>query len=376
MNFDKPQPRPEILSIKAYAPGESKVAGKSKIYKLASNENPLGPSARALEAYNKAATHLELYPDGASTALREAIAAEFSIPSHQIICGAGSDEVLSLLMSAYLSKGDEGIYCEHGFLVYKLGILAAGGTPVCVPENNLHTDVDAILAHITAKTKIILIANPNNPTGTYLPFAEIERLAANIPSHVLLVLDAAYAEFVRENDYQAGLELVKKSNNVVMTRTFSKIHGLAALRLGWCYGPAEVIDVLNRIRGPFNVAEPAIQAGIASISDHEHLENTYQFNKKWLDKITHELIQMGLKVTPSVTNFILVHFPLEAGQTSADVDAHLKSDGIIVRRMEAYALPHTLRISIGTEEANLALLQSLSTFMKSNHAKSNIKHAI
>lgn len=243
----RPEPRPGILEIAPYVPGRTKAAGGAKLHKLSSNETPLGPSPRAVEAFSACAGHLELYPDGGSTGLREAIADVYGLNPERMICGNGSDEILELVARTYIGPGDEGLYSEYGFLVYKIAILAAGGTPVVAPEQNLTTDVDALLARVTPRTKVVFLANPNNPTGTYLPFDEIRRLHAGLPPSVLLVLDAAYAEYVRRNDYEAGVELAATADNVLMTRTFSKIYGLAALRIGWGYGPAHVIDALNRL---------------------------------------------------------------------------------------------------------------------------------
>ena len=261
---NRPQPKPGILDIEAYVPGKSAApAGVAKVHKLSSNENPLGASQAVIEAVKKVAEKLEFYPDGASTRLREAIASAHGLNPANIVCSNGSDEMIGLLAQTYLSPGDEAIFTEHGFLVYRIYIQAAGATPVAVPETAERADVDAILAAVTDRTRIVFLANPNNPTGTYLPFEEVRRLHAGLPTRVLLVLDAAYAEYVRRNDYEAGVELVAGAENVVMTRTFSKIHGLAGLRLGWLYGPPAIIDALNRIRGPFNVNAPAIAAGIA-----------------------------------------------------------------------------------------------------------------
>ena len=257
----RPEPRPGIMEIAPYVPGRTKSTGGAKLHKLSSNETPLGPSPRAVEAYSACAAHLELYPDGGSTGLREAIADVYGLNPDRMICGNGSDEILELVARAYIGPGDEGLYSEYGFLVYKIAILAAGGTPVVAPEQNLTTDVDALLARVTPRTKVVFLANPNKTTGTYLPFDEIRRLHAGLPSNVLLVLDAAYAEYVRRNDYEAGVELAATADNVLMTRTFSKIYGLAALRIGWAYGPAHVIDALNRVRGPFNVSGASQAAG-------------------------------------------------------------------------------------------------------------------
>ncbi len=360
----RPVPRPGVLAIDPYVPGKSAApAGVTKVFKLSSNETPLGPSPKAREAYAKAAEKLELYPDGASTALREAIGGRYGLDPARIVCGSGSDEILSLLTSAYIGPGDEGLYSQYGFLVYKLAILAAGGTPVVVPEKNFTADVDAILTAVTPRTKVVYLANPNNPTGTYLPFEEVKRLHAGLPSNVLLVLDAAYAEYVRRNDYSAGIELVATSDNVVMTRTFSKIHGLALVRLGWCYGPAHVVDALNRIRGPFNVNGPAIEAGIAALADEGHVAASIAHNERWLPWLTQEIEARGLAVTPSVGNFLLIHFPTTPGRTAKEADAFLTSRGVILRAVGAYGLPNALRLTIGTEEANRLVVEGLKAFM-------------
>jgi len=358
-----PTPRASILSIDAYVPGKSKAPAGVKLHKLSSNETPLGPSPRAIEAYKAAANTLELYPDGTAEKLRGAIASRYGLDASRIICGAGSDELLSLLAYAYLGPGDEGLYSEHGFLVYRIATLAAGAMPVIAKEKNLTTDVDAILAAVTPKTRMVFLANPNNPTGTYIPFDEVKRLHAGLPGNVVLVLDAAYAEYVRRNDYSAGLELVATSENVVMTRTFSKIHGLANLRIGWLYAPAAICDVLNRIRGPFNMNGPAIAAGVAAMEDRDHEEKAVQHNNVWLEKTSAGLKALGLDVTPSVGNFALVHFPDVAGKRAPDADAFLTSRGIILRRMDAYGLPNALRLTIGSEEANNAVLATLSEFL-------------
>src|SRR5712691_4313022 len=282
MTATRPQPRPGVLDIAPYVPGKSTAPGVAKVFKLSSNETPLGPSANAIAAYRMAGEHLEDYPDGAATELREAIGAAFGLDPDRIVCGAGSDDLLNLLARAYLSDGDEAIYTTHGFLVYPIATLGTGAKPVAAPEKNYTADVDAILARVTERTKVVFLANPNNPTGTYIPFDEVKRLHAGLPPHVVFVLDSAYADYVQRNDYDSGIELVATSDNVVMCRTFSKIHGLAALRLGWLYGPAPIVDALNRIRGPFNVNGPAIAAGIAAIEDAAHVEKSREHNTRWL----------------------------------------------------------------------------------------------
>ncbi|WP_020181354.1 histidinol-phosphate transaminase [Methylopila sp. M107] len=360
-----PKPRPGALAIDAYVPGASNAPVGVKLHKLSSNETPLGPSPKAIEAFRAAADKLEIYPEGTSRALREAIARANGLDADRIVCGAGSDELLSLLAYAYLGEGDEGLFTEHGFLVYKIAILAAGATPVIAPETALTADVDAILARVTDRTRVVFLANPNNPTGTYLPFDEVKRLHAGLPKSTLLVLDAAYAEYVRANDYAAGIELVSGAENVVMTRTFSKVFGLASLRIGWLYGPAGVVDALNRIRGPFNVAAPAIAAGAAAVADRAHLDAAIAHNTRWLGELTEGVRALGLEVTPSVANFILIHFPQEQGRTAADADAFLTARGLILRAVKSYGLPHALRLTIGSEEANRAVLAALAEFMAS-----------
>ncbi len=359
----RPQPRPGVLAINAYVPGKSSAPGVAKVFKLSSNETPLGASPKAIEAYRAAAETLHDYPDGSSTLLREAIGRTYGLDPARLICGAGSDELLNLLAHAFIGPGDEAINTRHGFVVYRIVTLGAGGTPVEVPETDYTADVDQILAAVTERTRLVFLANPNNPTGTYIPFDEVKRLHAALPPNVLLVIDAAYAEYVRRNDYESGIELVATNDNVVMCRTFSKIHGLAALRLGWMYGPAHIVDALNRIRGPFNVSAPAIAAGAAGIEDAAHVEKSAAFNTQWLAWLTDEIGKLGLTVTPSVANFVLIHFPETKGRTAADADAFLTARGLILRQVKAYHLPNALRMSVGTEEANCLAVNSLAEFM-------------
>jgi histidinol-phosphate aminotransferase len=359
----RPQPRPGVLAIQAYVPGKSTAPGAARVYKLSANETPLGPSPRAVEAYRGAAANLHDYPEGTARALREAIGRSFGLDPARIVCGAGSDDLLNLLAHAYLAPGDEAIYTAHGFRIYPIFTLAAGGKPVMAAEKNYTADVDSILAKVTDRTRIVFLANPNNPTGTYMPFDEVKRMHRALPPHVLLVLDAAYAEYVRRNDYESGIELVATTDNTVMTRTFSKIHGLAALRLGWMYGPAHVVEAVNRIRGPFNVSTPAMLAGIAAIEDSAHLEASRTHNARWLPWLTEEIGKLGLEVTPSVANFILIHFPKTKGRTSREADAFLTSRGLILREVSSYDLPDALRLTVGTEEANRLVVAALAEFM-------------
>jgi histidinol-phosphate aminotransferase len=362
--FDtQPAPQPGILQISAYVPGESSLAGNLKPIKLSSNETPLGPSPAAIAAYKAAAESLALYPDGGAGDLRRAIASHFGLDPDRIVCGSGSDELINLLAHAYIGPGDEAIFSEHGFLMYKIATLSSGGKPVSVPEQNYRANVDAMLAAVTPRTRLVFLANPNNPTGTYLRHDEIRRLQQGLPARVLLLLDAAYSEYVRRNDYEAGLELVATTSNTVMTRTFSKIYGLAALRLGWAYCPAAIADVLNRVRGPFNVTGPALAAGAAAIADRAHVERAVAHNEKWLPWVATEVEGLGLRVTPSVGNFLLIHFPAEPARNAAAADEFLKLRGIILRRVAAYGLPGALRMTIGTEDDNRRVVAALAQFM-------------
>jgi histidinol-phosphate aminotransferase len=361
---ERPQPRPGIMDIEAYVPGKSTApAGVARVHKLSSNENPLGPSPKAIEAAREVAAHLDIYPDGSARRLREAIAEAHGLNPANIVCSNGSDEILGLLAQIYLSPGDEAIITEHAFMVYRIYIQAAGAIPVTVRETEERADVDAILAAVTPRTRIVFLANPNNPTGTYLPIQEVRRLHAGLSPSVLLVLDAAYAEYVRRNDYEAGIELVAANRNVVMTRTFSKL-GLGGVRLGWIYAPTEIVDAINRVRGPFNVNATAIEAGIASVRDREHIARSVAHNEKWLAWLTDEFGRLGLRVTPSVGNFLLVHFPEDGRHEAAAADDYLTARGYILRRVTGYGFPNALRMSIGTEEANRGVVAALSEFLR------------
>jgi histidinol-phosphate aminotransferase len=359
---NRPVARDSVLAIAPYVPGKSKATGGAKLHKLSSNESPLGPSPKALAAYRAATESLELYPDGSSTALREAIGAAHGLASDRIICGCGSDEILHLVAQAYVGPGDEVIYTQYGFLVYPIATRAAGGTPVVVAEKDFRADVDAILAAVTPATRIVFLANPNNPTGTYLPYDEVKRLWSGLRPDILLVLDAAYAEYVRRNDYESGVSLASEAENVLMARTFSKIHGLAGARIGWAYGAPHIIDALNRIRGPFNLTAPAIAAGAAAVADKDHVAAAVAHNDIWLERVAAAVAALGLKVTPSVGNFVLIHFPGGA-KSAAKADEFLSAHGVVLRRVDNYGMPEALRMTIGSEEANLAAIAALTDFM-------------
>jgi histidinol-phosphate aminotransferase len=357
----RPVPQPGILEISPYVPGDSSVPGGVKPIKLSSNETPLGPSPKAIAAYKAVADELDRYPDGAASALRDAIAKQYGLNPDRIVCGSGSDELINLIAHAYVGPGDEAVYSEHGFLMYKIATLASGAKPVSVPEKGYKADVDAILARVTPNQNRVS-PTPTTPRAP-IPNDEVRRLHKGLPGNVLLVIDAAYSEYVRRNDYEAGLELVATTDNTVMTRTFSKIYGLAALRLGWAYCPAAVADVLNRSRGPFDVNAPAIAAGVAALADRAHVETAIAHNEKWLPWLTAEIEKLGLEVTPSVGNFVLIHFGTQKGKDAAAADEFLKARGLILRRVGAYGLPNCLRMTIGTADDNRKVVAALASFL-------------
>lgn len=355
-------PNPGISQITPYIGGRAQARGVADPVKLSSNESALGPSPAAVAAFRDAADALDAYPEGTARFLREAIGGAYGLDPARIVCGNGSDELLTLLAGAYLRPGDEVLFSEHAFIVYRTVTLANSAVPVAVPEKNLRVDVDAMLAAVTAKTRLVYLANPNNPTGSYLPHDEVRRLHAGLRSDILLVVDAAYAEYVRRNDYEAGIELVANFSNVVMTRTFSKVYGLAALRVGWAYGPAEVVDVLNRVRGPFNVSTPGQRAAEAALKDRAHVETAVAHNEKWRAWLTDQIRALGLRVDDSVANFVLIHFPHEKGRSAADADAFLSARGLLLRGVAAYGLPHCLRLTVGTQDANRKVVEALREF--------------
>ena len=354
------------MDIDPYVGGESSLAGQKQedFVKLSSNEGAFGPSPKAVAAYNETAAELHRYPDGGCGALRQAIGSLHGLEAARIVCGAGSDELIGLLCQAYAGPGDEVLYSEHGFLMYPIAAKAAGATPVWAPEKDLTADVDALLARVNDNTRLLFLANPNNPTGTYLPGDELWRLRRSLNEDVILVIDAAYAEYVTREDYSPGMDLVAGGDNVVMTRTFSKIYGLGGARLGWAYCPAAVADVLNRMRGPFNVSAPAMAAGLAALGDITFTDKARAHNETWLAWTREQLNAIGLEVPPSAGNFVLVRFPAGAGRDAQAADAFLKDRGIIVRRMTAYGLDDCLRITIGLEGEMRAVVDALTAFLE------------
>ncbi|HXP02536.1 MAG TPA: histidinol-phosphate transaminase [Stellaceae bacterium] len=360
-----PAPGPGILDIAPYVGGDAKLEGVERPIRLASNESALGPSPKAIAAYRALAGDIHRYPDGSADELRRALGERYSLDPAQIVCGAGSDELIGLLLRAYAGPDTEVLYSRHGFLMYPIGAMSVGATPVAVPESDLTADVDAILARVTPKTRIVFIANPNNPTGTYLSVSEMARLHEGLPSNVLLAIDAAYAEFVNRNDYEPGAKLVDQAENVVMLRTFSKIFALAGLRLGWGYFPPAVADVLNRVRGPFNVSAAALAAGVAALEDTEALAKARAHNDRWQPWLNDRMAALGLHPTPSVANFVLPCFP-DDGRHNADAAFRfLQVKGILTRKMGGYGLPDRIRITVGTGDENEKVAAALAEFMAS-----------
>lgn len=357
---DAPAPRDALRDLPPYVGGRASVKGRSKVFKLSANENPLGAGAAAKKAY-RTLGDLSLYPDGAATELRAALAAHNGLDGGRIVCGNGSGDLLHLLAQAYLRAGDEALHTAHGFLLYKLAIRAAGAMPVAVPERDLTADVDALLAAITDKTRMVFLANPNNPTGTMIDAAAVETLHRGLPPHVLLVLDGAYAEYVEAD--LGDFALVDNAENVVATRSFSKAYGLAGLRLGWAYCPPAIADVLNRLRAPFNANGAAQRAAIAALGDTAHIARSRTHNRRWRERLVQRLGGLGLDVRGGHANFVLVDFG--DAETAKAADAFMCERGVIPRVLTAYDLPSALRLSIGTPAANRAAIAALEAFVKS-----------
>ena len=360
----RPEPKPGIHQIDPYVAGRAPTPEEQPAFKLSSNESALGPSPKAIAAYADARNDLSSYPDGGAMRLRMTIAGRHRLDPDRIVCGSGSEELLSLLARAYVQPGDEVLFTEHAFIVYRIAALSSSATPVAVPEKNLRADVDAILAHVSARTRLLYLANPNNPTGSCLSARDIERLHAGLPENVLLVLDAAYAEYVQRADYEPGINLVSRGDNVVMTRTFSKIYGLAGLRVGWAYCPPSVADTLNRVRGPFNVTSAAQAAATAALSDPDHVARSLAHNAEWKPWLVQKIRAAGLTVDEGEGNFLLVRFPPEAPYDARSADAFLTARGFILRPVANYGLPHCLRLTIGTEDANRGVARALADFMR------------
>jgi len=355
-----PSPKDWINAIHPYVPGKSTTGSGARAAKLSSNENPLGTSEKARAAFAAQAAGLERYPDGGATALREAIANRHGLDPARIIYGTGSDEVLHQAAGAFSGPGDEVIYVRYGFAVYDIAIRRVGATPIIVPDKDYATDVDAVLAAVTDRTRIVFIANPNNPTSTFSPREEIARLHAGLPEHVLLVLDQAYAEYLEADEDDGGLALAMSAPNVLVTRTFSKIFGLAAERIGWGYAAAPIIDAMHRIRLPFNVTIAGQHAAIAALGDEDFVSRSRAHNAKWRAWLTAEIDKMGnagLRAIKSKANFLLVLF--NGTITAEQAYNELMARGYIVRWLPGQGLANGLRVSIGTEEETRGFASAL-----------------
>ena len=357
-----PKPLARMATFAPYVQGKCEIKGRRDVIKLSSNECCFGPSPAAIEAYERASTELHRYPDGSQAALRLAIAREHGIDPDRIVCGNGSEEVIGLLIRCYVGEGDQLLLSENHFVMCSIYGKGQGASVVLAPERDFRIDVDAMLARVTDRTRMLAVANPNNPTGTYLPASEIRRLVESVPEDVLIILDGAYAEFVENDDFDAGIGWVEARNNVVMTRTFSKIYGLAGLRIGWGYGPPAVIEVINRLRTPFNASVAALAAAAAAIGDHEHVNRVRTHNTRWLARFRDEFSKLGLTVVPSVANFYLMDFSDLPGKSAEDAGAWLEAHGIIPRPGHG---DNYLRITVGDEAENQAVLKTLSAYLTS-----------
>ena len=360
----RPVPKPGLLDIAPYVPGKATVEGVEHPLKLSANENILGSSPKAREAFASAIDQLHMYPEGRSNILREAIGARFGLEPERLLFGCGSDAILRLLNQTFLEPGDNIVQGESGFGAYAIGARACQAEIRMAKEPNYRIDVDEMLKMVDARTRLVFVANPANPTGTWITGSEVRRLHAALPPSVVLVLDGAYDGFISEPEYEDGFAMVREFENVVATRTFSKLHGLAALRVGWAYMPAEMAAAVDRIRLPFNVNIPAQLAGVAALGDEAFEQATLELVETWRPWLTQQIGGLGLDVVPSAANFVLVGFPKTPGKTAADADAFLSSRGLIPRRVAGYGLPDHLRITIGLEEHNRAVVGALADFMK------------
>ncbi|MEO8715187.1 MAG: histidinol-phosphate transaminase [Acetobacteraceae bacterium] len=359
--MSSPTPRPEVLEVSPYKGGESNVPGVNRIYKLSSNEGAFGPPPGVGPAVARVLEGVHHYPDGEAGELRAAIGARFRLDPAKIICGNGSDDIIAQLCVAYGGPGREVLMTEHGFSIYHIAGTYAGSRVVKAPERNLTADVDALLAHVSKATRLVFVANPNNPTGSMLPQAEVERLRARLPEEALLVLDSAYAEYVDRPGYDPGIKLADAAPNTVMTRTFSKIFGLGGMRIGWGYAHPSIIAVLNRIRAPFNVSVASQTAAIAALAEPGWVEKGRTHNTAQRARLTEALTAIGIRVWPSEANFVLADFATLARADAAD--EHLRRSGLIVRKVGGYGLPRCLRISIGTEDEVGMVIENLTRFM-------------
>jgi len=355
---DAIRPQPGIMDIALYQGGSSQIAGMTNVVKLSSNENPFGPSDRSKEAFQRSVHQLHRYPSTDHASLRQAIAEVHGLDRDRVICGVGSDEILTFLAQAYAGPGDEVVFTEHGFLMYRISALAVGATPVEVAERERTTDVDAILAACNPRTRLVFVANPNNPTGTMISAAEVARLADGLPLQAILVLDGAYAEYVQ--GFDGGQAFVEARGNVVMTRTFSKIYGLGGLRIGWGYGPKQIIDVLNRIRGPFNLSNTQLETAEAAVRDQAYVTTCRADNARMRQWLAEALAELGIPSDVSMANFILARFA--SVEEAEACDLFLQGQGLLVRRVASYNLPHCLRITVGDESSCRRVAHAIAQF--------------
>lgn len=358
------KPHAWLSALDLYEAGRAKAPGAARIIKLSSNETPFGASPKAIAAFRSADASLHRYPDASYLELKEAIADVHGLDPARIACGVGSDEILKLACRAYAGPGDEVIYSRYGFMMYPIAARSVGAVPVEAPDNNFTADVDGLLRAVSPRTRVMFLANPNNPTGTCLPRAEVERLAASLPGHVLLVLDAAYAEYVSDADYEAGAALADRYPNVLMTRTFSKIYGIAALRLGWGYACSEVIEALERLRDPFNVPTPSQVAGITAVRDQDWVKMSQAHNKIWRAWLTEELTKLGLDVVPSAANFVLMRFGQNLPVTAEAANTFLTKEGVLLRWLPKQGLADGLRMTVGLENENREVVRLLASIIK------------
>ena len=363
INQKFPIPKKEILEIKKYVPGKSIASGSSRNIKLSSNETPLGTSSKAKEIIKQVSDYkLPIYPDGDSYSLREAIAKHNNIEINRVVCGNGSDELIMILTKIFAGIGDEILYSQYGFLMYPIAAKVVGATPISAPEFNLKTNIKNLISHVTKNTKVCFIANPNNPTGTYLSKSELIDLRNRLPKECLLVIDSAYSEYVSNEDYDNGISIARGRKDIVVTRTFSKIYGLASLRLGWAYCPEEIVDFVNSVRAPFNVNSLAQLAGKAALEDNVFINHAKLHNDKWKPWLENELRNLGIKIQPGVANFCLLEFNKKGHHTAINCFKYLLDNGIIVRGVSEYGLPSHLRVTVGTEEDNHEFIRCMKSF--------------
>lgn len=361
----RPVPKPGLLDIHPYVPGKAKAEGVAEPIKLSANENILGSSDKAREAFAASVNELHVYPDSRTTILRTAVAERYRLEPERLIFGCGSDEVFALLNQTFLEPGDNIVQGEFAFAAYAIGARACQAEVRIAREPDYRIDVDEVLKVVDARTRLVFIANPGNPTGTWIPFAEVRRLHEALAPDVVLVLDGAYGDFVGDPSFSDGLDYAREQPNVVVTHTFSKLHGLAALRVGWGYGPAEIIAAMDRIRLPFNTSIPGQRAAAAALADEDFQRRSIALVDQWRPWLEQQLGGLGLDVVrPSAANFVLVGFPRVPGRTAVEAEAFLARHGLLVRGVANYGLPDHLRITIGLEAHNRAVIAALADFLK------------